>query len=185
MALLKAALTGGVAEGKTTVLRMLSEAGLRTGSADEVAREVFEDPLTQSLIAERFGLPGPLDRARMRALITADPDKRRALNEVVHPEILARLVEGGADVIEVPLLVETCLQSSFRRVWVVTCGRQEQLRRLTERLGDDQRARALVSSQLSTEVKCAFADRIVRTDRPLGDVYREAEELARSLASNE
>jgi hypothetical protein len=43
----------------------------------------------------------------------------------------------------------------------------------------------MVSSQLPTEVKCAFADRIVRTDRPLGDVYRAAEELARSLASNE
>jgi dephospho-CoA kinase len=185
MALLKAALTGGVAEGKTTVLRMLSEAGLKTGSADEVARDVFEDPFTQGLIEERLGLPGPLDRARLRALIASDPDKRRALNEVVHPEIFARLLEAGADVVEVPLLIETCLQSSFRRVWVVTCGRQEQVRRLTERLGDERRAEDMVSSQLPTPVKCAFADRIVRTDRPLGDVYREAEELARNLASTE
>lgn len=183
MALLNVALTGGIAEGKTTLLRALSEFGMKTVSADDVAREVFEDESTQAVIKERLGLAS-LDRASLGSAIAKDSGVRRVLNEVTHPEILARLIAADADVVEVPLLVETCLQSVFRRVWVVSCGRAEQERRLVERLGDLERARALVSTQLPTEVKCAFADRIVRTDRPLADVLREAEELARSVASS-
>jgi dephospho-CoA kinase len=182
MALLKVALTGGIAEGKTTLLRMLSEQGLKTASADEVARGVLEDPVIQSEIGQRLGIRGPIDREELRRTIEEDPGKRRSLNEVMHAEILARLISQDADVVEVPLLIETCLQSLFQRVWVVTCGRVEQSRRLTERLGDPEQAERLVGTQLPTLVKCAFADRVVRTDVPLSSVQSEAVELARSAA---
>src|SRR5690349_7564455 len=180
MALMKVALTGGIAEGKTTLLRMLSEQGLSTASADEVAREVFDDPLVRYEIGQRLGMTEPIDRDSVRQTIERSPEKRRTLNEVTHPEILARLISQNADVVEVPLLIETCLQSLFERVWVATCGPDEQERRLVERLGDADRARRLVSSQLPSLVKCAFADRVIRTDRPLTSVLREAEELARN-----
>jgi dephospho-CoA kinase len=183
MALMAAALTGGVAEGKTTVLRMLSEFGLLTASADEMAREALASPETQAEVAALFGIRAPLDRSQLRTIVANDPDKRRSLNSVLHPEVFARMVESGADVIEVPLLLEACLQSSFERVWVATCGPEEQLRRLTERLGAPGRAREMVGLQLPTEVKLAFADRTIRTDRPLDAVQQAAGELARSLGS--
>jgi dephospho-CoA kinase len=182
MALLKVALTGGVAEGKTTVLRFLAEEGLRTASADDVAREVFEDPVVQSEIGQRLKLDGPIEREKVRLAIEGDPSKRRALNEVMHPEILARLISLNADVVEVPLLIETCIQSLFERVWVATCGPEEQERRLVERLGDAGAARRLVASQLPTVVKCAFADQAIRTDQPLSSVQKAAGELARNSA---
>ncbi len=183
MAVLTAALTGGVAEGKTTVLRMLSEFGLSTASADDVAREVLEDPVVQSQIEAALGLGSPLDRDELRTIVADDPEKRRRLNELVHPEVFSRLVESRADVVEVPLLIETCLQAAFSRIWVVTCNPEERLRRLVQRLGDPGRAQRLVASQLATEVKSAFADRTIRTDQPLDCVQREVEELARSLVS--
>ena len=183
MALMRAALTGGIAEGKTTVLRMLSEFGLSTASADEIAREVLEDPLVQDELADAIGLPSSFDRRELMTIVRNEPDKRRAMNEVLHPEVFSRMVESGADVVEVPLLFEACIQSAFGRIWVVTCGREEQLRRLTERLGDRSNAEELMSTQLPSSVKQAFADQVVRTDRPLDSVQREVEGLARSLVS--
>jgi dephospho-CoA kinase len=180
MALLKVALTGGVAEGKTTVLRMLSEQGLKTLSADDVARDVLADPVVQSEIGQRLGIGVPIDRDELRSAVQSDPEKRRLLNEATHPEILARLISEDADVVEVPLLIETCIQSLFERVWVVTCGPEEQGRRLVARLGDDAQAQRLMGSQLPTQVKLAFADRIVRTDRALASVQVAVVELARS-----
>ena len=180
MALLQIALTGGIAEGKTTVLRALSEFGLRTTSADEIAREVLDDPAFSAQVAQRMCLSEPLDREGLGRAIAADPAKRRALNSVLHPEILARMIEVRADVIEVPLLMETCLQGAFRRTWVVTCGPEEQLRRLTERLGDEGEALKRLAQQLPTKVKCAFADRIIRTDRPPGSVVSDVRELVRT-----
>lgn len=182
MALLKVALTGGVAEGKTTVLRFLSEEGLSTASADEIGREVFDEPVVQAEIGERLGLTGKVDRNKVRTAIASDPAKRRVLNEVMHPEILARLISQDADVVEVPLLVETCIQSLFQRVWVVTCGPVEQERRLVERLGDVAEARRMMGTQLPTVVKCAFADQTIRTDQPLASVQKAAGELARNRA---
>jgi dephospho-CoA kinase len=88
----------------------------------------------------------------------------------------------NADVVEVPLLIETCIQSLFERVWVATCGPEEQERRLVERLGDAGAARRLVASQLPTVVKCAFADQAIRTDQPLSSVQKAAGELARNSA---
>jgi dephospho-CoA kinase len=183
MALFSAALTGGVAEGKTTVLRMLSEFGLSTASADEVASDVLADPVVQHEVSSAFGLEPPFDRRELGAIVAGDPGRRRALNEIVHPEVFSRLVEIRADVVEVPLLLETCIQAAFGRIWVVTCSPEERLRRLTERLGDRERAQRLVASQLASEVKLAFADRTIRTDRPLDSVQRDVEELARSLVS--
>ncbi len=183
MALLAAALTGGVAEGKTTVLRMLSEFGLSTASADEVAREVLIDPVVQAGIGVALGIPTPFERENLMSVIVNDPEKRRALNEIVHPEVFSRLVESRADVVEVSLLLETCIQAAFGRIWVVSCNPEERMRRLTERLGDRGRAEALVASQLKSGVKLAFADRTIRTDRPLDSVQRDVAELARSLVS--
>ncbi|MCH8979965.1 MAG: dephospho-CoA kinase [Armatimonadetes bacterium] len=179
MAILQIALTGGIAEGKTTVLRALSEFGVRTASADEIAREVLEDPAVSALVAQSVGLAEPLDRDELGRAIAADPAKRRALNSILHPEILARMIEARADVIEVPLLVETCLQGAFRRTWVVTCGHEEQLKRLTRRFGDEGQALRTLALQLPTKVKCAFADRIIRTDRPIDSVVSDVRELAR------
>jgi dephospho-CoA kinase len=180
---MKAALTGGVAEGKTTVLRMLSEFGLSTASADDFARDALDDPVVQAELTEAVGLEAPFDRGALMTIVRNEPAKRRAMNEVLHPEVFSRLVSSGADVVEVPLLLEACIQSAFSRILVVACGREEQLRRLSERLGDRSRAEALIAAQLASPVKQAFADRVLRTDRPLDSVQREAEGLARSLVS--
>ncbi len=183
MALLSAALTGGVAEGKTTVLRMLSEFGLSTASADEIASEVLSDPAVQAEVSSALEMRTPFDRDSLISIVANQPEKRRALNEILHPEVFSRLVETSADVVEVPLLLETCIQAAFSRIWVVVCAPEERLRRLTERLGDRERAERLAASQLASEVKLAFADRTIRTDRPLDSVQRDVEELARSLVS--
>ncbi len=159
------AITGGIAEGKTTVLGYLSEMGIPTASADDVAAEVFADKATQARIAEVAGLSMPLDRARLRARIAADPFARRNLNRLLHPLILDRLRKESAHFFEVPLLVETCLQREFDEIWVVTCGRAEQRRRLAERLGSELEVDAALSTQLPTEVKLCFADVVLRTNQ--------------------
>lgn len=178
MPILPIALTGGLAEGKTTVLRALSEYGLNTASADVIARELLNDTEVQDEVVGRLGLETPLDRGELARVIASNPAKRRDLNSFLHPEIFCRMVESGADVIEVPLLLEACLQGSFKRTWVVTCGQEEQLKRLSERLGSVDDARSRIATQLPTEVKCAFADRIIRTDRPLASVLKDVRELA-------
>ena len=178
--LLPLAVTGGVAEGKTTVVGYLRELGLNCLSADDVARSVWDKPDVQATLASTLGARLPLDRAAVLREVAEDPAKRREVNRILHPEILNRLMSSGAQVVEIPLLVESCLQGLFRRVWVVTCGAEEQLSRLSARLGDEALARQLIDTQLASEVKCVFADEIVRTNQPPFTVHSEVVSLARA-----
>ena len=162
---MRVAVTGGIAEGKSTVMGYLRSLGESTVSADQIAREVFESEEVQSALSERLGLALPLDRDRVRIAISRDIELRRWLNAVTHPKILDQIEVSSAHWFEVPLLFEACLQARFHSIWVVTCGAAEQRSRLVQRLGDDAAARSLIAAQLPTEVKIAFADEIIRTNQ--------------------
>lgn len=161
---MKLALTGGIAEGKSTVLGYIAELGFETISSDEIAREVFASSDVQSELASLFGVEPPVARALVRERTFENDDVRRALNRITHPRIVRHLRDHESGVFEVPLLIESCLQGEFDRVWVVTSGAEEQLRRLVERTGDMAESRRMLTSQIPTRAKCAFADRIVRTN---------------------
>ncbi|MBX3110957.1 MAG: dephospho-CoA kinase [Fimbriimonadaceae bacterium] len=174
---MKIAVTGGIAEGKSTLVAALAQAGLRCISADEVAREVRAEPATVAKVADLFGIaPDHLDEG-LRGVLT-DPVARRQLNALMHPLVWGRMRETPHDVAEVPLLIESCLQTAYDYVVVVTCGEEEQRRRLTDRVGDAEKARQLLRTQLPTRAKLPFADRIVRTDGTLADVHIAAGKIA-------
>jgi len=165
------ALTGGLAEGKSTILNWISEAGVRTASADAVVEELWEDQEFVREIGLLLGIPMPT-KAVVRDTVATDLQKRHQLNAWMHPLVWGRLLHSGAQVVEVPLLIETCIQDRFDKVWVATCGLEEQRRRLFERLGSYEAVDGALSTQLQTSVKLAFADRIFRTNIPRSDVQQ-------------
>jgi dephospho-CoA kinase len=169
---MRIAITGGIAEGKSTVLGFLRDAGYRTVSADAIGREVFLRDDTQAALSAVSGLRPPIAPPQLREAIAANPELRREVNRITHPLIRDALLETAADFYEIPLLIEACLQANFDRIWVVTCGEQEQERRLTHRLGDIEAAKAMLSTQLPTAAKLAFADRIIRTNEAEPSVMR-------------
>lgn len=163
------AITGGIAEGKSTVLAALARLGFRTLSSDEVARAVYETAEVQDGIARIVGIEAP-SREDVRAAIAAKPSRRRELNALMHRPIWARVLEFQPEFVELPLLIEACLHPEFRKVWVVTCGPEEQRRRLLERVGNPTLADQLIRTQMSSRAKAVFADRIVRTNGELDNV---------------
>lgn len=169
---MRVAITGGIAEGKSTVLAMLADAGWRTASADDLAREVMAEIAVQASLAEILGASPPVAPALLREAMARDPEMRRQVNSLTHPRIARAMLGSNANFIEVPLLIEACLQGSFESVIVVTCGPEEQLRRLTERLGDGQAARSMLAMQLPTRSKAPFSDDLIRTNQPL-DIVRQ------------
>ncbi|MCW5937739.1 MAG: dephospho-CoA kinase [Fimbriimonadaceae bacterium] len=162
------------------MLDSLRRLGVSVGSADDIAARVLDDRVVQAEVAHALGETPPLDRNRLRALIAADVVRRRAVNRVLHPRIAAEIFASRASVVEIPLLIETALHEFFPRVWVVTCGPEEQERRLTARLGDPALARALMKTQLRTTAKVPFADVIIRTNSPLADVHSAVEHAAKA-----
>ncbi len=189
--MVRIALTGGIASGKSFVADELAKRGARIIDADLLAREVVE-PGTPGLasVAERFGdsilrPDGSLDRAALGEIIFNDPRARADLNAIIHPLVRerARELEEGAEpgtvVVQViPLLVETGLHETFDRVIAVDVPTQTQVNRLSHRndLSTDQ-ARARVRSQASREQRVQVADWVIDNSGDQASTVRQVDDL--------
>ena len=174
------AVTGGIAEGKSTVLNLLGEMGYTTLSADVAARQVFFDPEVNALLAAAVGATGTIQPGELRDKIFGDSVLRRRTNAITHPRIMHLIAESNADFVEVPLLFEVCAQHLFLGAWVVTCGPEVQRERLTARLGSAQLAEDIIRAQLPTEVKLSLGNRVIRTNCDLETVRRGISEALRA-----
>ena len=191
--MLRIALTGGIASGKSTVAKWLAERGSVIIDADVLAREVVE-PGTQALaaIVARFGpdmLDGPgLDRARLGSLVFGDPEARRELERIVHPAVRARAAEleqqtSARFVVHViPLLVETGQQDSFDVCVVVDVDPEIQLNRLMARNRlTEPEASSRIAAQVDRETRRAAADFVVDNSGEPTDLDRQIETLWANL----
>ena len=87
------AITGGLGSGKSTVRELFEELGALGIDTDELSRRVVE-PGTEGAeaVREAFGdrfflQDGSLDRRGMAAHIFDDPERRKALEAILHPLI--------------------------------------------------------------------------------------------------
>lgn len=185
------AITGGVAEGKTTVLRMFESLGAQTMSSDQLAATLLAPgtEVWEQLIRE-FGqaitaADGALARERLAALAFGDPAVRRRLNRMMHPAVVRALQAREPSTtplfVEVPLLIEVALQGMFDAVVVVQATPALQRQRLMARGVPPQRARQILQAQLPTRCKTPFADWVIRTHRSLEQVEAQARRIWRTL----
>jgi dephospho-CoA kinase len=195
--LLRVALTGGIATGKSHCLRRFAELGAPTIDADTLARQAVE-PGSDGFraVVEKFGESivapdGTLDRAALGSVVFEDDAARRALEAIIHPfvqasidgwfETLARQPGLRAGIADIPLLFETGREREFDVVVVAACEPATQKARLMTRDGfteaqADQRIRAQMPIQekakraryvISTE------GAVVETDRQVAQVWAE------------
>ncbi len=189
--MLRIALTGGIACGKTLVSDELAALGAVIIDADLLARQVVElDSVGLQEVVTRFGssvlsADGTLDRAFLGELIFADADARADLNAIIHPRVraAARQLESdapseGVVVHVIPLLVETGQQGAFDAVIVVDVPEDVQLRRLMERnaLTSDQ-ARARVDSQVSRSERLRVATFVIDNSSAAKETRKSVREL--------
>ena len=196
--MLRVALTGGIATGKSYVLDRFRRRGVPCLDADALAHGV-EAPGTEATlaIAAHFGsdilaADGSVDRAKLGPIVFADPAARRALEAIVHPAVYRAIAAGfrgfemigGSPfaVVDVPLLYETGADTSFDRVIVTACPEPVQLARLMERGLSEQAARQRLAAQLPAADKAARADFVIRTDAPFEETDRQVDEIALMLA---
>jgi dephospho-CoA kinase len=177
--MLKVALTGGSATGKTYVLEQFRRRGVPVLDADAIVHRLLTSGTeTSRAIAERFGpavlaSDGSVDRRVLGPIVFADPAARRDLEAIVHPAVyetigveIARIERAGHPfaVVEIPLLYETGAAGQFDRVIVTACPSDLQVTRLMGRGLSEAEARQRLAAQLPTTEKASCADFVVRTD---------------------
>lgn len=196
--MVRAALTGGIATGKSYCLGRFAALGVPVIDADQLAR-IAVAPGSPGLaaVAARFGPSvlqpdGALDRAALARLVFDDPDARAALEAIIHPDVYRRIREWFAQlparttvaIADIPLLFETGREADFDRVIVCACAPELQIRRVMARDGlSEPEARARLAAQWPIERKVAKADYVIRTDGTLEETDAQVAEVAKALAA--
>jgi dephospho-CoA kinase len=190
-------LTGGVASGKSTVSALLGRLGAVVIDADALAREVVAPgtPGLERIVAvfgpEMLDADGALDRARLGALVFADPARRAELEAVIHPRVRDRAAElerdappGALVVHDIPLLVETGQAADFDAVVVVDLPVEEQVARaMRDRGWREDEARARVSAQASRGERLDAATHVIDNSGTLEDLRQRVAEVFEELVS--
>lgn len=170
------ALTGGIACGKSLAAKMLNDLGVETIDADDLVHEL---------------LPDPAERRRIAAEVFADPEKRRALERELHPQVRSRLfawldepraASAPPRVAVVPLLYEAGWEGDFSLVGCVASARETQLARMTARRGySREEALGRLAAQLPIEDKAARADFVIRNDGSVDDLRAGVRAFAETI----
>ena len=197
MALLRVALTGGIATGKSYVRARVAGHGIPTLDADTLARDAVAPGSSGfSDVVARFGEAvvapdGSLDRKALGAVVFADPRARADLEAIVHPRVreatatwLDRLAIAGESlaIVDIPLLFETGRDRDFDRVIVTSCPRSQQVTRVVERDGlTPAQAEARIDAQLPTDEKVRRADFVIDTGGTYGDSNRQIDRVVEKL----
>ena len=161
---LKIALTGGIASGKTLVSDLLEIHGCHIVDLDIISREVVL-PGSEGLkdLVETFGKSillsdGTLDRQNLRDELFKKGRNRAKIEEILHPKILQKMksemddCQEGIMIVVIPLLVEKELWGPFDRAIVVDCETEMQLTRLMSRDNvDKEKAQIMLLTQTSRE----------------------------------
>jgi dephospho-CoA kinase len=188
--MLRVALTGNVAAGKTAVARAWAEAGVAVVIADDLARRVVSpgsaglEDIRQAFGDEVIAPDGTLDRDSLRRVVFEDVEERKRLEGILHPRIWAlrsawleeqRSAGEPLAVSEIPLLFETGREGDFDLVVLVDAPEEERLRRLVEIRGlSREEASSIMGAQMDPALKRARADIVLDNHGSLDDLSARA-----------
>lgn len=199
--MLRVALTGGIASGKSAAAAAFRALGVPVIDADTVARD-FVAPGSPGLkaLTDEFGeelltASGQLDRDDLRERIFRDAAARERVNRILHPLILAEVERQLAAlqaerqkpyaVVEIPLLAEARLAGRFDRVVVVDVPEAMQVARLKARDGSDaNEARAALSAQASRQERLNVATDVLDNSGDLDALARQVRDLHERLTAS-
>jgi dephospho-CoA kinase len=200
--MLNVGLTGGIATGKSTVVRMLVKRGARVIDHDGLVHTLQEPG--QSVwkrIIETFGrdildADERIDRKKLGALVFDNEERRKVLEGLVHPAVLEEAQRRRDEIAhedrqaivlsDIPLLLEVGMQDLFDLILLVYSPPEVQILRVMKRNNlSREEAIARLKSQMPIGEKLNFADLVIRNDGTMRDLEKRVDEVWQELVLRE
>lgn len=170
-------LTGPIGAGKSSVAQMLRELGAKVLDADAIVhQEQVRGTVGYSAIVQQFGTKvlgedKEIDRAKLADEVFADPVKLARLERILHPRVVARVLEARAMlpddqilVVEAIKLLDSAMRGSYDEIWVVLAPREVMIERLAGRGMPRLEAEMRLRHQRSDEDFRAAANVVIEND---------------------
>lgn len=168
-------LTGSLASGKSTVLKLLKAKGVHCFDVDRKIHQYYRNEQSlvykeiKSVFAQSFRR-GMISRKMLAKVVFSDKNKLKKLEKIVHPLIIEELLNWikkiknrkGVYVAEVPLLFEKNLGKHFEGVILVTANKGILLKRIIKKYNFSRKeALNRLSLQVPIREKIKRADFVI------------------------
>jgi dephospho-CoA kinase len=170
-------LTGPIGAGKTVVAALLRELGAKVLDADAIVRDeqsrgtVGYSAIIQAFGTQVLGEDKEVDRKKLAAEVFSDPAKLAKLERIMHPRVIARILEArkmlrdkDVLVVEAIKLLESGLRNVCDEVWVVIAPRELLIERLAARGLPRAEAEMRLASQYGEQEFRDAADVLIEND---------------------
>lgn len=188
---LKIGLTGGIGSGKSTVANLFySLYQIPLIDADVISHQLVQPKQPALLLIQKqFGLSiinpnGSLNRNKLRDIIFSDPDKKKQLEDILHPQVYQKMqstfdsIDSPYSLLSIPLLMETEQYSFVDRILVIDCPVETQIERVKRRDElSNERILSIIASQVSRQHRLDHADDIISNTKSPNQLAEHVKKL--------
>jgi len=189
--ILRVGLTGGIATGKSTIMRNFAKLGAVTIDADAVVAKLYRPGNAgHDAIMRTYGdgilLPnGEINRKKLADIAFANAAEAKKLNALIHPIVIAeeeRMMREHADgdaihIVEATLLLEAGGRQRYDKIVVIDVAPAVQIERAISRGMSREEVTRRIAHQMPREERLRQADYVIDNS---GD-EREGEEETRRV----
>ncbi len=180
-------LTGSIASGKSSVLKIIAEEGYNTISADDVVKELYKDEeflrsFKKEIGEKFFTIDKKLDKDKLRETLFKDISLKNRVEAFVHPLVYEKIKEmllDGFNFIEVPMFFEALkyfLDSKIeiKGIIFVNIDKKIQVSRLMHRNKiSEKEAITMIDTRITSEEKIKASNYIINNNASEDDLKRE------------
>lgn len=180
-------LTGSIASGKSSVLKIISEEGYNTISADDVVKELYKDEeflksFKKEIGENFFTIDKKLDKDKLRETLFKDISLKNRVEAFVHPLVYEKIKEmllDGFNFIEVPMFFEAreyFLDSKIeiKGIIFVNIDKKIQVSRLMHRNKiSEKEAIAMIDTRVTSEERIKASNYIINNNASEDDLKKE------------
>ena len=174
--MLKIAITGNIASGKSTVEKLIEDNGYRVYDTDKIAHKILEN---SAEVKKTFGT---IDRKEISKIVFANQKKLQLLESIIHPKVkeeILKIFNSNEDFIfiSVPQLFETGFNKLFDKIIFVTADENIRKERLIKRNSlTPEEAQTRIDAQKDLNKK-ELSDFIIENNSNIEDLKKQLENI--------